>query len=65
MNPPPAGRLGQFNLLGDLRGGQFGVVLQQAQNLAIDGFEPLRHKNSKILIFIRLIMRSIVVKAGN
>ncbi|MNT49349.1 hypothetical protein D3C72_1861940 [compost metagenome] len=36
VNPPPAGRLRQFDLLRDLGGGQVGIVLQQAQNLAIE-----------------------------
>lgn len=37
MDASPAGRLRQLHLLGDLGGREVGVVLQQAEDAAVDG----------------------------
>ena len=44
VDAPPARRLRQLNLLGDLGGGEVGVVLQQAEDAAVDGAQLFLHE---------------------
>jgi hypothetical protein len=57
VNAPPAGRLRQLHLLRHFGGGQVGVVLQQAQDLAVDGAQRVLHESVRNLVFVGRIMR--------
>ncbi|MCY1186363.1 hypothetical protein D9M68_744640 [compost metagenome] len=47
LDAPPAGRLRQPDPLGDLGGGQAGVLLQQLENAFVVGIQSDGHKNSR------------------
>jgi hypothetical protein len=55
LDPAPAGAGGQSDPLGDLRDGQAGVMLDEIQNLSIDGVEGLRQVFLPHLVLLRLI----------
>ncbi|CNK62792.1 Uncharacterised protein [Mycobacterium tuberculosis] len=46
LNPPPAWRLRQAHLFGDLCTGQRGVFLQKGQDAAVVGVQLAMHKNT-------------------
>ena len=52
MNAPPARRLRELYLFGDFRSRQIGVVLQQAQNLAINRAKWRLHNLFPIFVFL-------------
>ncbi|MCY1454996.1 hypothetical protein D9M71_720990 [compost metagenome] len=57
MDAPPARRLRQLDLLGDLRRRQVGVVLQQAENPPVEGAQRGLHDFFSFGFFMEKVMR--------
>lgn len=60
IDPPPAGRLGQFDLFRHLGSREISIVLQQAENSPVDGAELVLHDFFQFVVIVGRIMRSIV-----
>jgi hypothetical protein len=58
VDAPPARRLRQLDLLGDLRRGEVGVVLQQQQNLAVDAAQRGLHGCACLVVVSGWIMHA-------